>query len=397
MRNTKSFISAAALAAVALAPLAMGAREESKINLFMEEAEAGDALEARVGTGNALEAKAGAGNAKGMLRSDLAPGRATLRVEVNRLAPNLEHVLRGDGVEVARFTTNAAGNAELRIDLFQTGTDTTPSFDPRGKLLTIDDGTSDVLEAWVYGDPADDPPRPRIKEVTSLAREAATQGSVEARYDALPSGGARFWVTLRNVAPGDYDVIVDGAPVASLTTNPGGFAAIDLRIRPGAGGPPPNMNPRARHKFRGPLAINPRSKLIEVVDAQDVVHFAGEMLAQIPGLGVCTASSADAMLTAGAVQPTATGSVSLAVEESCDLHMTLTLASLAEAMYDLWIGGADVGDISIDATGAATLEYDDAPDAGAGELAMPAGVELGAAVPIEIRSGTDVVLSGTLP
>jgi hypothetical protein len=390
MRITQ-FITAVAFTAAALAPLAAGAREESKINLFMEEAGPGDALMARVG----------AGSVKGMLRSDLAPGRATLRVKVNRLAPNLEHVLRGDGVEVARFTTNGAGNAELSLDLFQTGSDTTPTFDPRGKLLTIDDGASPVLEAWVYGEPDDDPRRPRIKEVTSLPRDAATQGSVEARYDALPSGGARFWVALRNVVPGDYDVIVDGVSVASLTTNPGGFAAIELRIRPGAGGPPPNMNPHARHKFRGPLAINPRSKSIEVVDAQDVVHFAGEMLAQIPGLGVCTPSSADAMLTAGTVQPSATGSVSLAVEESCDLHMTLALTGLAETMgaehYDLWIGGFDVGDIAIDATGAATLEYDDTPDTGAGELAMPDQVALGAAVPIEIRSGADVVLSGTLP
>ena len=377
MRSKKTWIAAAAVAAVALAPLVAGAREESKIRLFME--------------------KTGTGNAKGMLRSDLAPGNATLRVHVNRLAPNLEHILYGDDVEVTRFMTNASGNAEVRIDLFQTGGDTTPTFDPRGKLLTINDGTSDVLEAWVYADPADDPARPRIKELTSLARDpAVTQGSVDARYDALPSGGARLVIALRGVAPGDYDVVVDDVIVATVTPNPSGFASVDLRVRPGNGmGNPGNGN--KPHKQRGALTVNPRGERIEIRLGADV-PFAGDMLAQIPGLGVCTETSADSPLAPG-TQPTATGNVSLTIEEGCDLHMTLTLGSLTEATYDLWIAGADVGDIAIDASGMATLEYDDEPDLGAGELEMPAGVELGAAIPIaiEIRSGADVVLSGTLP
>jgi hypothetical protein len=323
-----------------------------------------------------------------------------LRIHVNRLAPNLEHIVFGDGVEVGRFTTNASGAAEVSFDLFSTGGGTTPSFDPRGKFVTVNDGTNDVLAAWVFADPMDDPRRPRIKEVTSLAPDAATQGTVDARYDALPSGGARLAIKLRGVAAGDYDVIVDGVTVATVTPNPSGFAKVDLLVRPGGGNPNASGNAKP-HKHRGPLTLNPRGKLIEVVSG-GVVQFSGPMLAQIPGLGVCTASSASASLTPDPAQTSGTGSVMLDVEASCDLQMTLTLTDLAAGDYDLLIGGVDAGDINIpdagSGTGSATLVYDETPDA-AGELPMPAGVASGVAIAIQEKPplGTDVVMTGTLP
>ena len=374
-------------AAVAAIPMTALAREESNIRLFMEP----------VGP---------AGDDRGQLRSDLRPERARLRVEVTRLAPDLEHVVLGDGVEIARFTTTSAGRGEVDRDLFQTGQGTTPSFDPRGKRIAVNDGTSDVLEAWVYADPADDPARPRIKEQTTLAREAASEGTVEARYDALPSGGARFTLAMRGVAPGTYDVMVDGANVATVTPNPGGSARLDLRIQPGNGNGNAmsrgNGRGRAAHNVRGPLEVDPRSKEIEIVQAA-VVQFAGPMRAQIPGLGVCGTSTATADLVADPMQTAGAGSVSLAVEESCDLHMTLALSDLAAGQYDLLVAGADAGDLTIlDAgagIGSATFVFDSTPDALAGELALPVGVESGATLAIQEQAplGTDVVLTGTLP
>jgi hypothetical protein len=132
-----------------------------------------------------------------------------------------------------------------------------------------------------------------------------------------------------------------------------------------------------------------------------VSQFSGPMLAQIPGLGVCTASSASADLTPDAAQTSGTGSVTLGVQESCDVHMTLALANLAAGNYDLLIGGADVGDVAIaDAgggVGSATLELDDHPTGT--ELALPAGAVSGAAIAIQEKMplGTDVVMTGTLP
>jgi len=377
----KKFWGSVALAAVLVAPLAASAREDSNIRLFME--------------------RVAAGNEKGMLGSYLAPGSAELRVHVIHLAPNLEHILLGDGVEVARFTTNASGDAEVRVDLFKTGGGTTPTFDPRGKFVSVNDGVNDVLAAWVYADPADDPRLTRIKETTGLAREAATQGAVDARYDALPSGGARLAIALRGVAAGDYDVIVDGVSVATVTANPSGFAFVDLRVGPGGGNG--NANGKGRpHMHRGALSGNPRSKVIEIEQAA-VVQFSGEMLAQIPGLGVCTASSMSANLNPVPAQTSGTGSVALGVETSCDRHMTLTLANLAAGDYDLLIANVDVGDITIpdsgSGTGSAMLAFDEDPDPALSELPMPAGVVTGASIAIQEKMplGTDVVMSGTLP
>ena len=42
-------------------------------------------------------------------------------------------------------------------------------------------------------------------------------------------------VNLRGVAAGDYDVVVDGVTVATVTPNPSGFASVDLRVGPGGG------------------------------------------------------------------------------------------------------------------------------------------------------------------
>lgn len=287
------FLLAGALGSIA--PSAAVAREASHIRLFMESLAPGDD--------------------RGQLRSDLEPDRAVLRVQVSRLEPSLEHVLLGDGLEVARFTTNAAGSAELRLDLFATGDGTTPAFDPRGKRLTVSDGTNELLEAWVYADPADDPARPRIKEQTRLARVNATEGSVEARYDALPSGGARFKLDLRGVAPGDYAVLVEGAEIAMLTPNAGGSARLDLRVMPGNGNARGRgrSNGRTPHNVRGPLTIDPRCRSIELVQ-DGVVQFAGPMQAQIPGLGVCTPSLESAPPTPDPAQTSDAETASLAIE-----------------------------------------------------------------------------------
>ncbi len=377
------FLLSAAIAATFLAPAPGSAREESRIRVFMESS-AGSRM-------------------KGMLSSDSVPGMATLRIHVSHLAPNLEHIVYGDDVEVARFTTDAGGGAELRIDLLGTGSGATPSFDPRGKFVRINDGVSDVLTAWVYADPANDPARPRIKEVTSLepvtpvervtslARVlGVAQGRVDARYDALPSGGARFWVQLRDVTPGDYDILVGGAPVASLTTNASGFGFLDLRVRSGGGnGNGMGMGQGKAHHPRGPLTINPRGALIEVQQG-GVTQFSGPMLAQIPGLGVCEASSMMGSLTGAS----GTGSLSLGVEASCDTLFMVSVAGLAEGTYDLFVDTADVGDILVDATGNGTVVYDEDPDT-MEELPLGFAVQSGLAVSIQM-GGMDV-LTGTVP
>jgi hypothetical protein len=376
------FLLGAALAAL-LAPTPSAAREESKIRLFMDSAPGS--------------------NAKGMLRSDLSPGAATLRIHASHLAPNVEHILYGDDVEVARFTTDAGGNAEIGIDLLDTGSGATPNFDPRGKLVRVNDGMSDVLTAWVYADPAMDPGKPRIKELTSLAhdpgnpqerllRATADEGRVDARYDALPSGGARFWVQLRGVAPGDYDILVDGAMVASLTTNASGFGFLDLRVKPGGGNGMGQASMKPHHP-RGPLTINPRDALIEVQQG-GVTQFSGPMRAQIPGLGMCGASSMSVSLMLDPAQTMGSGSVSRSVETNCDTVLAVLVSGLTDGAYDLVVDATTKPGAIVVSGGVANVVYDETPDT-AGEQMLDFLVQSGSSV--AIKMGDTTFLTGMVP
>jgi len=201
-----------------------------------------------------------------------------MRLKVRNLAANQEHILYSDGDEIVRFTTNGRGHANVAINLLATGNPQQATFDPRGEFVTINDGLNDVLAAWVYDSPANDPPRPRIKEVSALARTGATQGRVEARYDRLPNGEQRLVITLLDMAPGAYDVVVDDTLVATVTPNPEGFAVVRLLSSPPA--QTANLRP---HKFVGALTFNPRSDDIEI-ESNGVEQFDGEMEANIPGL-----------------------------------------------------------------------------------------------------------------
>jgi hypothetical protein len=248
----------AALMAAVLWPAVARAQDESKIRLRM--------------------LPMAGGTERGLLRSRMVPGVAELRVEVRNLAGNQEHILYGDGDEIVRFTTNARGRANVSINLLATGNPEQPTFDPRGEFLTINDGQNDVLAAWVYDSPANDPPRPRIKEVSALTRTGAMQGEVEARYDRLPNGEQRLAISLRDMAPGAYDVVIDDLLVATVTPNSDGFAVVRL-----LSSPPVQTGYVAPHKFVGVLSFNPRGDEI-VVEANGVEQFDGEMEAKIPGL-----------------------------------------------------------------------------------------------------------------
>lgn len=258
MLNFSRQIFLVGLIAAAQGPFAAHAGEESKARLFM--------------------IPMAGGAERGLLRSHLVPGLAELEITVRNLAPNHEHIVYGDGEEVVRFTTNGRGNANVLINLFATGNPANPTFDPRDEFVTVNDGVNDMLAAWVFASPANDPPRPQLNEVSALTRTAATQGTVDVRYDRLPNGNQRLAVALRDMAPGTYDVLVNDVLIASVTPNAAGVASVELRsVMGGAVG---NVKP---HKFRGLLGSNPRGDDVDV-ELAGVRQFTGKVEAQIPGL-----------------------------------------------------------------------------------------------------------------
>ena len=347
-----------------------------------------------------------AGSMMSSMSDDGTTASAKMQVRVRHLAPDTEHIVMGDGIELIRFMTNASGTGRIALDLLATGTATTPSFDPRGKQLTVSDGVDDVLAAWVYADPANDPSRTKITESTTLPAvqlptipAAVTPGTVTARYDKLPKQNrSRFTVSLRGVPAGDYDIAVDGIVVGSLTTNPAGVARLGFDTKTngnGKGGGKGN-NGGPAHNQRKLLDFDPRNKQIDVIQA-GVVLFSGPMLAQIDHLGLCTPSETNVALTRAPGQSTGSGSVITGVEESCDLTFDVDVADLPAGSYDLVVDTAVVAPIAVADDGSGhdvgSIAFDEIPDSGENVLAFP----FGPGSVVEVKQGATTFLSATLP
>jgi hypothetical protein len=280
--------------------------------------------------------------------------------------------------------------------------------------VSVTDGSTDVLGAWLYGAAVDDPARAKIKEGTTLAPDdtADPDGKVKARYMLLPNGMARFTVSLKGLDAGDYDICIDGVVEAMLTTNPDGNAKVALKTKPQVGKGKSKGKSNGNHGIgKGPahnkkksLTFDPRDALIEVKMSGDpTVLFSGPMRAQIDTLNSCMpASTTDAMALDPAADPgqiDATGSVTTGNEDDCDAFFEVDLAMLLPGDYELHVDGALIDTTSVtddgSGTGAASLRYDENPDSGEMLLDFPFGP--GSLIEIMDLTAGGVVLSVTLP
>ena len=381
-----------ALALAIALPGIAAAKEESKIKV---------PLENLVGGTKHDEA--------GSVRTHMADGSegqyARLSLKVKRLLANTEYLLMSDGTEIGRLTTGPDGGGRLSLDLLAA------DMDARGTYLTVNDGTQDVLGAWLYGARGDDAPRTRIKEVTMLLPDdaAAPDGRVHARYTLNKNGKETFRVALRGLDPGDYEVCVDGTPEASLTTNADGNAKVELRLAPsvarGKGSRGNGKGPA--HNQRSMLSFEPRDATIEIKSADDgTLLFSGPMRAQVGFTAVpsCTAMTTVTAMTldpaADASQAAAVGDVTTGNEDDCDEIFEVDLAMMAPGDYEVSVDGAVVDMVTImddgGGTGGATLLYDENPDSGE----LPLTFTFGAGSLVEVReagAGGQLVLSATLP
>jgi len=378
--RSSSLVSRSLLAAACFAALGAGdarAKDESKIMLRMEPlAHSDDA---------------------GRVQSFLWDGRARLDVQLRRLEPSTEHVLRlDDGTELAHFTTTPQGWYNLRIDLLQSGTSSTPPIDPRGHELVVSDPTGDLLSAWLYGPIEDDPGWVHIKEWTDLEpSELATTGSVLARYELNPSGKPRFVLQPRHVPAGEYDVYVAGALVASFVPNSGGNGHLDFRANSkgfGAMSKGPGGKPGHNHKLS--LDFDPRNQLIELKQGEDV-YFSGVMRAEIDGVNECTAEETEVEMVAADPASTAVGGVDVGKDEDCDRELEVEIAGVLAGSYDVTVDGATVGQIVIAPDGApGSIAFESDPDE-PGEL--PLDFAFGAGSVVEVEQAGVVVLGAILP
>jgi len=372
-------------AAVLLAPSPASAKEESKIQINLDPVSGGVA----------------GGRSGAKVKTQFMPGVAGLQLQAKGLAPSTEHALLSDGVEIVRFMAGSNGQANVKVDLLQlvAGDFAAAPVDPRGTLLTINDGTADVYAGWLYGPVANDPSRVLINESTFLAPDAlaAPSGSAIASYMMTPNRKGKLRISLIGAPPGDYEIWIDGVLAGSMTTNPAGNASADFRSDavPGAGSGNGNGNgkPKKAGKAKLPLNFDPRFAWIELRMAGLPV-FAGEMAAQIGGLNVCLPVEAPLPLIAAPAQPGATGTVTLGIEDDCSREFAVTVAGMVPGPYDLVLGGLPVATLVVAPDGTGAFAFDTSPDQ-IGELPLDFPLPSGASLSIEAAGVPALV--GQLP
>ena len=346
-----------------LAALLLGmpalAKEESKIQVELEPAAASRGTRIK-------------------LRSKLDRADATLHVIAHKLSASTEYVLTADGIEQARFTTAANGNANLKLDLtYPDAASPRIPFDPRGRYLALVEGETEIFGAWYSA--AGEPRKTKVKEWTDL--DASAGGSASARYDRRPNGKGRFTVQVKGAPTGTLDVLVDGTQVGSIDTNGSGSGRLAF-------------DSKGNGKKKLLLGFDPRGEWVEIAQGAAVLY-SGVMLAQIDGLNVCPASSEPTDLVASAGE-TGSGTTTLDTAEDCNLRLVVDMAGLDPGDHELRVGGATLATVAADGTGAASAVLAVTPDTDAGELPLPLDPSGGLLEVVRVLDAM-VVLGATLP
>jgi len=291
--------------------------------------------------------------ARGSIQLQMNETRSVLRLRLYRLLPEREYLLLADGVEQARFTTNPGGQAKLELQHPPSPDYETLGFDPRGKRISVSDGSEDRLSAVVDG-----PGEPLWSQVFESAGiptgDPPEPGHVRGVYRTNPFGCRMFNLNLRGVAPGTYQVRIDGVLAGEIEADGEGQATLRLQSPafPGAfcldlpgwgsGGSHPQNSASAL------LDLEPRGAWVEVVRDGEVL-FAGPMRAQVAvpeETEVCSAVDIEVDLN-----PThwfGAGDASMkSKDEACDHEFRVTARNLPVANYELWVAGSMVGTVPV--------------------------------------------------
>ncbi len=345
-------------------------------------------------------------DASGSLRLRLQEGQARFQIRLAGLDPSSDYGLVANGIERATLTTDGSG--QLNVTLTQPSGDPSSEldFDPRGKLVAVNDGTDDVLAVEFSTAAATN--RPKVYERTEIEPTADAQGgTAELSHKLLPNGKQRFSVRVKHVPVGDYDVCVGGVYRETLSTNAGGVGRVDFSSNPPKGQGSGNgvakkvlitFDPYGDEvEIWSASETNPASPCDPSADPSILLLFSGPLLAQIPGINVCTPSPVSEVDLTGA---SGSGHATLEIEEDCRRSFEVTVDGLAAiTTYDVDVDPSDgtvegEGVIVTDGTGTGEVTFSSDPEAGQELLDFDPSGEL---VQVRPTTTSTVALSGTLP
>lgn len=323
--------------------------------------------------------------ASGTFQMSAANNRAQVSIKAAGLVTNTDYQLLIGGVPEAEFNSGSKGKGNLKLLSSSTNLNQSLDMDPRGHVVSIFDGVTNVLALEVIGTNA--PTNCVYLESTSLAPTTnaistnAPTGTAALTYK-VNRGIAAFTVALTKVQPGDYEIYSAGVLHG---TNSVGTNSTSGKVTFSNGGSTNNL----------PLDFEPRGQTIDIVTNGATV-FSGIMEAHVTNLTDCAFSLFEAPLIVNTnEQPNATGYARYITEKDCRRDFYVVVNDLNVGLYDFWVGGVLRGEIDV---------VSGSPNVGRIEFSTEvedAYVELLDFDPtgqlIEIKQGTNVFFSGTGP
>jgi hypothetical protein len=166
-------------------------------------------------------------DASGTVRSQFKNDYAKMFAELSGLTPDAVYQFTVDGISEAEFTADADGSAVVEFLLEPGASQFALDFDPRGKLLAVNDGTADVL-SMVYSGP-EEPTELTVDERTSLVATEGFSGRVEARY-LDQKNKSRLILHLLGLDRGTYTLRIGGEDKAEIDLSKGRSALITFEM-----------------------------------------------------------------------------------------------------------------------------------------------------------------------
>lgn len=270
--------------------------------------------------------------ALGSLKAGFKLSRSQIELRAKQLAPNAMYSVRVAGEEKAQILTDGGGNAKVK---FRGPTATSSAFlldfDPRGQVLSINDGANDVLTAVVSG--AGQPSGMSVDERVRLTPTSLVpNGEAKARYRTRKDGRIDFEVEIAGVAAGSYLLFIDGVERGTIVADALGIGEIEFESPAEAGDLLLDFDPRG-------LQVD--------VSQNGNVYFTGEMRADAQGVTICTYSETTVILPSSGADPDGSAEAELRTREDCEQSFSVEAEDIPVGAYDVKVGGVTKGTLTV--------------------------------------------------
>lgn len=309
-----------------------------------------------------------------------ASGQSRVTVTVKQAPPTTPLTLTVGGIPQATVVTSSSGAAKLVFKTTPTGTAQPLDFDPRENEVEIKDDEGNTL-ASSKDDDGSTTPGTVINERAALASTGVIPGASGKVRLKEKKGVRDFDVEIEDVPDGAYTLSVGGIERGTITVS-GGEGEIEF----GGGGDDPDELP---------LDFDPLGALVQVSQNGSVI-LSGDVLANAPGVNVCTPSETLTPLAAVGPDADADGKARFRVKDDCDRDFEVEAEDVPVGTYEVWVGGVLRGTLNVVDDGLGNVEGEVEFDTDAdepGELLLdfdPVGQT------VEVRQGGVTYLASTV-